>query len=94
MSRRRSGWDKHAIKAEIHRRGETLVGLARKAGLELSACKVALHRRNTAGEAAIAAFLDIDPCVLWPERFAARVVAASKATPGTPVVASPKRNAA
>ncbi len=71
MSRRRSRlcWDKHAIKAEIHRRGGKLTQIAVDSGLEPSACRVALVRRNFAGERAIAAFLAIPPVVLWPERY-------------------------
>jgi Ner family transcriptional regulator len=69
--RRLRGFDRHAIKAEVHRRGLTLVGIARSAGLEPSACKVALRRRNHGGERAIAAALGVEPSVLWPERYAA-----------------------
>ena len=64
-----SSWDRHAIKAEVHRRGLTLVGIARARGLEPSACKVALRRRNFAGERAIADVLGVEPSVLWPERY-------------------------
>lgn len=67
--RRKRRVDRHDIKAEVHRRGLTLVGLSRAAGLEDSACKVALRRRNFGGERAIAAALDTDPSVLWPERY-------------------------
>lgn len=63
-------WDRHAIKAAVYRRGLTLDGLARRSGLEPSACRVALLRRHSAGEAAIAAALGVDPAVLWPERYA------------------------
>jgi len=62
-------WDRYAIVAEIHRRGLTLVGLAQAAGLEPSACKVAVLRRNYAGERAIADALGIEPAVLWPDRY-------------------------
>lgn len=62
-------WDRHAIKAEIHRRGLTLVGIARANGLEPSACRVALRRHNSAGERAIAAALGVEPAALWPERY-------------------------
>ena len=68
--RRRRQWDRHAIKAEVHRRGLTLIGIAREAGLEPSACGVALRRRNVLGERAIAAALGVEPSVLWPERYA------------------------
>lgn len=62
-------WDRHAIKAEVHRRGLTLVGIARANDLEPSACKVALRRRNYAGERALAEALEMDPAALWPERY-------------------------
>lgn len=65
--------DRHAIKAEVHRRGMTLLGIARTAGLEPSACRVALRRRNHRGEQAIAAALGVEPSVLWPERYAGPV---------------------
>lgn len=62
-------WDKHAIKSELGRRGLTLLGVARVAGLEPSATRVALLRRHYAGEAAIAAALGVAPAELWPERY-------------------------
>ncbi|HEY0328813.1 Ner family transcriptional regulator [Rhodopseudomonas rhenobacensis] len=61
-------WDRFSIKAEVQRRGETLTGLAIDAGLEESACRVALVRRNTRGEQAIAAYLGIPVEDLWPDR--------------------------
>lgn len=64
-------WDRFSIKAEVQRRGESLTGLAIGAGLEESACRVALVRRNTRGEKAIAAFLGIPVEDLWPERYKA-----------------------
>ncbi|MDC7787326.1 helix-turn-helix domain-containing protein [Rhodoplanes sp. TEM] len=77
---RKRRWDRHAIKAEVHRRGMTLLGIARGAGLEPSACKVALRRRNYGGERAIAAALGIEPSVLWPERYDARPVSPQQRT--------------
>ncbi|WP_020185909.1 helix-turn-helix domain-containing protein [Methylopila sp. 73B] len=69
MTRKRKRWDKHAIKAAVHRRGETLKSLSEKDGLEPSSCKVALHRRNRAGEMAISRFLGVAPSELWPTRY-------------------------
>lgn len=66
---RRSEWDRHAIKAELHRRGLTLSNLAVAAGLEPSACRVALLRRHRAGEAAIATALGRHAAELWPDRY-------------------------
>lgn len=62
-------WDRHAIKAALYRRGVTLIGLARAAGIEPSATRTALLRRNRPGEAAIAAALGVAPAELWPERY-------------------------
>jgi len=62
-------WDRHAIKAEIHRRGQTLTRLALAAGLDPSACRSALMRPSPGGEAAISAFLGIPPQILWPDRY-------------------------
>ena len=61
-------WDRHAIKAEIHRRGQTLTGLARAAGAEPSVCRVALIRRCEKGEEIISRFLGIPRHILWPHR--------------------------
>ena len=71
MRRRVRVWDKHEIKAEVQRKGATLTGIAKQAGLESSACRVALCRRNFSGELALAAFLGVDPGVLWPDRYKA-----------------------
>lgn len=62
-------WDRYSIKAEVHRRGLTLVGIARAAGLEPTACRAALRRRNFAGERAIAEAIDVEPAALWPDRY-------------------------
>ncbi|WP_026363025.1 helix-turn-helix domain-containing protein [Methylopila sp. M107] len=71
MSRgkRRPRWDRHAIRAAVHRAGSTLSAVAREAGLEGSACRVALNRRHPAGEAALAQFLNVSPQILWPGRY-------------------------
>lgn len=84
-------WDRHAIKAEVHRRGLTLVGIARAAGLEPSACKVALMRRNWRGEAAIAAALGVEPSVLWPERYGTQPLSPTQRSRRGRRSASPKR---
>lgn len=91
-------WDKHAIKSELGRRGLTLLGVARVAGLEPSATRVALLRRHYAGEAAIAAALGVAPAELWPERYppSAPSVIPSLSVPRAPCAghrrrSSPKR---
>lgn len=62
-------WDRHSIKAEVHRRETTLTAIAIAAGLNVSACRSALVRRHIAGEKALAKFLGVSPEVLWPERY-------------------------
>lgn len=66
---RRKRWGKHEIKAEVMRKRSTLTRVATEAGLEPSACRVALCRRNIRGEQALAAFLGVGIEELWPERF-------------------------
>lgn len=63
-------WDRHAIKAEVHRRGTTLTAIANAASLDPSACRSALVRRHIAGEQALAEFLGLPPEAIWPERYA------------------------
>lgn len=63
-------WDKHAITAEVRRRGSTLTEIAVKTGLHPSACRTAVVRRHIAGEKAIADYLGVAPEVLWPKRYA------------------------
>lgn len=47
-------WDRHSLRSEVTRRGTTLTAIAQAAGLESSACRTALTRRNRAGEQALA----------------------------------------
>jgi len=91
---RKGRWDRHAIKAEIGRRGSSLLAIARDAGLEPSSTRVALRRRHPAGEEAIAAFLGVDPAVLWPERYPARITAPASSSADSSEVASPNLHAA
>lgn len=63
-------WDRHAIRAEVHRRGTTLRAIALAANLHYTACSSALIRRHLAGEKALADFLGLAPEVVWPERYA------------------------
>ena len=84
--------DRHAIIAEIHRRGSSLRKLALAAGLEPSACRVALHRRHRAGERVIADELGISPATLWPDRYPSS--SQGEPTPTKAGSASPKATAA
>ena len=63
------GLDRHAIKAEVHRRGTTLTAIAIAANLDPSACRSALLRRHIGGEHALADFLGYRPEEVWPERY-------------------------
>ena len=65
------GWDRHAIAAEIKRRGSSLRRISREAGLSDSTCRGALYRPLPSGEKAISDFLDIPVHVLWPDRHVA-----------------------
>lgn len=62
-------WDRHAIKAEVHRRGYSLTRVAREAGLDASTCRAALIRPQPAGELALSRFLGVALIELWPQRY-------------------------
>lgn len=72
MSERRTVWDKHAIKAEIYRRGETLSGLALKNGLPEASIRVSLDRPFPKADPVIARFLGLPLHELWPDRYDAQ----------------------
>ena len=60
-------WDRHAIKAEIYRRGQTLTGLARQAGLADNAIRMALMGKRWArAEQVIADFIGVPAKTLFP----------------------------
>jgi Ner family transcriptional regulator len=84
MRRMRGQWDRHAILAAVKRRGGTLTKIATDAGLERSACRVAMLRRHRKGEAAIAAFLTLPVSVLWPDRYRGAALHSRSATGFTP----------
>lgn len=65
----KKNWDRHEIRAEIHRRGSSLTALAIAEGLTPSACRVALCRPLPSGEKAISDFLGVPVFVLWPDRY-------------------------
>ena len=62
-------WDRHAIKAEVHRRGMTLTGIARDAGLAENACRKALFGIDRKGADALAVALGIPFDTLFPAGF-------------------------
>ncbi|CDX20292.1 conserved hypothetical protein [Mesorhizobium sp. ORS 3359] len=59
-------WDRHAINAEIRRRGMTLTGIALDAGLYENACRQGLIGGSRPGAEAIAQALNIPFRVLFP----------------------------
>lgn len=59
-------WDRHAINAEVRRRGMTLTGIAKDAGLYASACRQGIIGLSRPGAEAIAAALDIPFRELFP----------------------------
>ncbi|MEE9374816.1 MAG: helix-turn-helix domain-containing protein [Rhizobiaceae bacterium] len=62
-------WDKHSIKAEIHRRGQTLNGLGAKFGLNAGDISKALSCRFPSAELVICQFLQVPINQLWPDRY-------------------------
>ena len=66
---RKKGWDKHRIKAEINRRGETLRSLEDRFDLSPNTLSVSLLKRFPRGDEVIAAFLQIPLYQLWPDRY-------------------------
>ncbi len=68
-------WDRHAIMAEVRRRGETLRSISLRAGLTHTACACTLSgRRWPRAERALAEFLGVPVERLFPDRY--------RATPG------------
>lgn len=66
MNTSQQEWDQFAIKAEIQRRGFTLTGLAKKAGLYEGACRQGLIGTSRVGAQVIADTLDIPFRELFP----------------------------
>lgn len=62
-------WDRRDILAEVTRRGLTLSGIARAAGLNEAACRQALHGINRRGADALAEALQIPFDTLFPTGF-------------------------
>jgi|GEM_PF-1356830 len=61
--------DWEGVKAEIHRRGSTLVELAKENGFHISTFTHVKTRHHRAAETIIAAFIDRNPRELWPGRY-------------------------
>lgn len=62
-------WDKHGIKAELHRKGMTLTRLAEENGLNANTFRSVWSRTNRKAEAAIADFLSVPVSDLFPDRY-------------------------
>jgi len=63
-------WDRHAIRAEISRRGSSLTKIALATGLSPNSLSWALWSRpHLRANQAIADFLGVPLCELWPEWF-------------------------
>lgn len=86
-------WDRHAIRAAVHRGGKSLTRLARDAGVFESACREALVRPCTTGERLIAEFLHVPLHELWPERYAAPSSAKTSLKPPSETSQKPVRRA-
>lgn len=69
MARSPKGWHSEDIKAAIRKCGVTLTELGRRHGYSERAVSVALRQRWPAVEAIIAAFIGVEPQVLWPDRY-------------------------
>lgn len=69
MSAPRTEWDRHAINAELRRRGMTLTGIARDAGLYASACRQGIIGLSRPGAEAIAEALGIPFRELFPDSY-------------------------
>lgn len=62
-------WHPEEIKAQVRMRGKTLTQLAIEAGLNGSACRLALIKPFYRPEQAIAAFIGVPAQDLWPDRY-------------------------
>lgn len=69
MAKPRVVWDRPAIIAELHRRGLTLTGIAKDAGLYPSACRQGIGGQSRTGAEAIAAALDVPFNDLFPTMY-------------------------
>lgn len=70
MSKPEGGrWDRHAINAEVRRRGMTLTGIAIDAGLYESACRQGVLGNSRAGAEAIAKALGLPFRELFPDSY-------------------------
>ena len=62
-------WDRFDILRAVDATGANLTQIAVEAGLDASACRKAIRRPQLGGEIAIARRIEVDPAVLWPQRY-------------------------
>jgi len=62
-------WHPEDIKAAVRKRGHTLTDVARRAGLNDAATRLALTLPRAGAEQAIADVLKIHPKIIWPSRY-------------------------
>ncbi len=90
-------WDRHSIRAEINRRGETLASLERRYGLPSNILSVALCRPYPKAESYLSRFLGVSASKLFSYRNDAkvkrRIPQQPKDTRVAPIRESQKRHA-
>ncbi|WEO73820.1 helix-turn-helix domain-containing protein [Agrobacterium vitis] len=62
-------WDRHDILAEVRRKGKTLTGIAKDAGLYASACRQGMIGASRPGAEAIAKAIDVPFRELFPDSY-------------------------
>ncbi len=89
-------WDKHEIKAEIARRGQTLTGLGEMYGIPGSSIRVTLMRKApiTTADQVISDFLKVPLHELWPDRYDDKGHRLVKLRPTRKPIKAPKRKVA
>lgn len=65
-------WDRHSIKAELHRQGMTLTRLAEMNDLNPNRFRTVWNSTHRKAEAAIAVFLKVPVEELFPDRYPIR----------------------
>ena len=84
-------WDRHSVLAEVKRRGQTLRGIAKSAGLYDAACRQGVAGGSYAGAKAIANFLGIPVRTLFPGLYTAQLAREDRIAKGS-ASASQKRS--
>lgn len=66
----KSDWHRADVIAALKKKGISLAGLSRGAGLNSRTLNNALERRYPKGERIIAEAIGVQPCEIWPSRYA------------------------